>query len=129
MNSEAPDSAQAKACKCYEVRQTGNTLTPFNLSLIGNSWWAIGGGAKSDDYTKPNGNAPIFTGMDASKSVVMIGGIVDNWGDAANPWFAGNVSVPDVLGPSKTDQDWRVSTGLDLFTQLGLVDLAVNYGS
>ena len=127
LNAEAPESAQAKACKCYEVKQTG--VTAFNLSLIGNSWWAIGGGAKSDDYSQPNGNGPAFTGMDPSKSVVMLGGIVDNWGDANNPWFAGNVSVPDVSGPSKEDREWRVSSGLDLFTKLGLVDLVVNYGN
>jgi hypothetical protein len=125
LNQEAPGSAQAKACKCYEVKQTG--AAAFNLSLVGNSWWAIGGGSKSSDYTKPNGNTPVFTGMDASKDVVMLGGIVDNWGDATNPWFAGNVSVPDLRGPSQADQNWRISTGMDMFTYLGLVDLAVNY--
>jgi hypothetical protein len=52
---------------------------------------------------------------------------LQNWGDASNPWFAGNVSVADAPGPSEADQDWRVSTGLDLFTKLGLVDLAINY--
>eukprot|EP01043_Picozoa_sp_COSAG02_P047385 COSAG02_NODE_4538_length_5235_cov_13.865204_2_plen_1325_part_00 len=127
LNSEAPASAQAKACKCYEVKQTGTAA--FNLSLIGNSWWAIGSGAKSDDYAQPNGNGPVFTGMNADKNVVMLGGIVDNWGSPSNPWFAGNVSVPDLSGPSKRDQDWRVSTGMDLFTKLGLIDLAVNYGA
>ena len=124
VNKGAPNSAQAKACKCYEVTQTGSGA--FNLSLIGNSWWAIGGGAQSDDFSEPNGVGPVFTGMAPEKQVVMLGGIVDNWG-AANPWEAGNVTVPDIRPTDVADQDWRISTGLNLFTMLGKVDLALNY--
>ena len=124
VNKGAPSSAQAKACKCYEVTQTGSGA--FNLSLIGNSWWAIGGGAQSDDFSEPNGVGPVFTGMAPEKQVVMLGGIVDNWG-AANPWEAGNVTVPDIRPTGVADQDWRISTGLNLFTMLGKVDLALNY--
>lgn len=72
VNKAAPTSAQAKACKCYEVTQTGSEA--FNLSLIGNSWWAIGGGAQSDDFSEPNGVGPVFTGMTPEKQVVMLGG-------------------------------------------------------
>ena len=77
-----------------------------------------------------NGVDNYFCLLSLSVSLLSIAdpGIVDNWGDAANPWFAGNVSVPDVSGPSKADQDWRVSAGMNLFTKLGLIDLVVNYG-
>jgi hypothetical protein len=127
LNKQAPGSAQAKACKCYEVVQkAGASPGSFNLSLVGNAWWAIGGGAASTDYTQPNGAGPVFTGMDATKQVVMLGGIVDNWG-GANPWAAGNVTVPDIKPTAAADQAWRISTGLNLFTMLGKVDLRLNY--
>ena len=105
--------------------QTGGGA--FNLSLVGNSWWAIGAGAKSNDYSKPNGVGPVFTGMVPAKQVVMIGGIVDNWGDPGNPWFNGNVTVPDLKPTNTADMRWRVSRGMDLFTRLGQVNLRVNY--
>ncbi len=99
LNSEAPGSAQAKACKCYEVKQTG--ITAFNLSLIGNSWWAIGGGAKSDDYTQPNGIAPAFTGMDANENVVMLGGTY-----SVQSWRCSNVLIAIMIHEYAIVQKW-----------------------
>jgi hypothetical protein len=61
-----------------------------------------------------------------STEVMVVGNIIDDWG-GPNPWLYGNVTVPDVIAQSPSDQVWRVSTGLSMFTKLGLVDLQVNY--
>jgi|EP01046_Picozoa_sp_COSAG06_P029413 hypothetical protein len=129
LNKAAPGSAQAKACKCYEVVQAAGTPpADFNLSLIGNAWWAIGSGADSSDYSTTHGDkGPDFTGMAPDQQVLMLGGIVDNWGASGNPWFHGNVTVPEIKPSNAADEAWRTSSGLDLFTKLGRVDLAINH--
>ena len=79
------------------------------------------------DYSNPNGDkGPVFTGMDPATQVLMLGGIVDNWGAAGNPWSHGSVVVPP-LKQAAADQAWRISNGLNLFTMMGKVDLIVNH--
>lgn len=113
-------------CDVDEIVQTGTS--DFNLTLIGNAWWAIGGGPTSTDFTKPNGNGSVYTGMIEATQVMAIGNIVDNWGGGAgNPWMNGTVGVPDIAAMDQRSQAFRVATGLDMFTRLGIVDLAVNY--
>ena len=108
----------------------------LNITLVGGSWWAIGGGENGTDYASPHGVGPDFSGV-ARDSVVVLGHTVDNWSptpmDPARPddglCSTESVLVNDMRALAGASVELaRIAASLDKFTRLVLADLAVNFG-